>query len=61
MRIQIFAGLLLVSAGLIKLVLVAAVARHRRWAYPVAVVVFGGFAVYQSIGSQSGRRRFSGW
>jgi uncharacterized membrane protein len=48
MRVQIFAGLLLVSHGLIKLVLVAAVARHRRWAYPVAVVVFGGFAVYQS-------------
>jgi len=47
-HMQIFAGVLLVSHGLIKLVLVAAVARHQRWAYPVAVAVFGGFAVYQS-------------
>lgn len=47
-RFQIFAGFLLIAHGLIKLVLVAAVARHHRWAYPVAVVVFGGFAVYQS-------------
>jgi uncharacterized membrane protein len=47
-RVQIFAGLLLVAHGLLKLVLVAAVARHHRWAYPAAVVVFGGFVVYQS-------------
>ena len=47
-RIQIFAGLLLVAHGLLKLVMVASVARHHRWAYPAAVAVFGGFVVYQS-------------
>ena len=47
-RVQIFAGILLVAHGLLKLVLVAAVARNHRWAYPTAVLVFGGFVVYQS-------------
>ncbi|HUX33450.1 MAG TPA: DUF2127 domain-containing protein [Gemmatimonadaceae bacterium] len=47
-RIQIFAGLLLVAHGLLKLVLVASVEREQRWAYPTAIVVFGGFVVYQA-------------
>ncbi|HUX34318.1 MAG TPA: DUF2127 domain-containing protein [Gemmatimonadaceae bacterium] len=47
-RIQLFAGLLLVAHGLLKLVLVASVERNQRWAYPTAIVVFGGFVVYQA-------------
>lgn len=47
-RIQLFAGLLLVAHGLLKLVLVASVEREQRWAYPTAIVVFGGFVVYQA-------------
>ena len=47
-RIQLFAGLLLVAHGLLKLVLVASVERSQRWAYPTAILVFGGFVVYQA-------------
>ncbi|HUX34333.1 MAG TPA: DUF2127 domain-containing protein [Gemmatimonadaceae bacterium] len=46
-RIRLFAGILLVAHGAIKLGLVGAVVRRRLWAYPTAIVIFSGFVVYQ--------------
>ncbi|MGA9835752.1 MAG: DUF2127 domain-containing protein [Gemmatimonadaceae bacterium] len=46
--VQVFAGIVLVAHGVMKVLLVAAVARGHRWAYPTAIVVFGGFIAYQS-------------
>jgi uncharacterized membrane protein len=42
-----FAALYLFSHGVIKIGLVVALLKDRLWAYPVAVIVFGGFIVYQ--------------
>jgi uncharacterized membrane protein len=43
----VFASLYLLSHGLVKLVLAAALWLDRLWAYPAAIFVFGGFCVYQ--------------
>jgi uncharacterized membrane protein len=42
-----FAVLYLASHGMIKLALVIALFRNQAWAYPVSLVAFGGFIVYQ--------------
>ena len=42
-----FAALYLLSHGAVKIVLVAGLLRDRRWAYPVALAVFGVFIAYQ--------------
>jgi uncharacterized membrane protein len=42
-----FAVLYLGSHGLIKLVLVIGLYRNQGWAYPVSIVAFGAFIVYQ--------------
>jgi uncharacterized membrane protein len=42
-----FVALYLSSHGIIKLGLVVALLKDRLWAYPVAVIVFGGFILYQ--------------
>ncbi|MHB1862089.1 MAG: DUF2127 domain-containing protein [Gemmatimonadaceae bacterium] len=46
-RVRIFAGILLVAHGAVKLGLAGAVVRRHLWAYPTAVVIFSGFVVYQ--------------
>jgi uncharacterized membrane protein len=43
----LFASLYLLSHGLVKVILVAALWRDRLWAYPLTIYVFGGFMVYQ--------------
>jgi uncharacterized membrane protein len=43
----VFAGVYLLSHGVIKVVLVASLFRERLWAYPAAIVVFTLFIVYQ--------------
>lgn len=43
----IFASLYLLSHGLVKIVLAAALWMNRLWAYPAAIFVFASFAVYQ--------------
>jgi uncharacterized membrane protein len=42
-----FAAVYLLIHGVIKVGLVGALLKHELWAYPVAVLVFGGFIVYQ--------------
>jgi uncharacterized membrane protein len=42
-----FASLYLLSHGVVKTVLVIALWFNRLWAYPVTIIVFGGFMVYQ--------------
>ena len=42
-----FMGAYLTSHGVIKLALIVALLTGKRWAYPVAIVVFGGFMAYQ--------------
>ncbi|MCX6765773.1 MAG: DUF2127 domain-containing protein [Candidatus Moranbacteria bacterium] len=44
---QIFGGLFLLSHGLIKIFLIAALFRKKLWAYPLAIAVFGIFIFYQ--------------
>ena len=44
---RLFAALFLLSHGLTKIVLVIALWRNRLWAYPLMILVFGGFSVYQ--------------
>ncbi len=44
---KLFGALYLLSHGVVKLVLVAALLRNRPWAYPAALAVFGAFIVYQ--------------
>ena len=44
---QVFAGVYLLSHGVIKVVLVASLFRERLWAYPAAIVVFALFIAYQ--------------
>jgi uncharacterized membrane protein len=42
-----FMALYLFSHGIIKIGLVVALLKDKLWAYPVAVIVFGGFILYQ--------------
>ncbi len=44
---QRFAGVYLLSHGVIKVFLVEALFRGRLWAYPTAIVFFAGFIAYQ--------------
>ncbi len=44
----VFVALYLLSRGLIKAVLIGALLRNIRWAYPASLVVLGLFLVYQS-------------
>jgi uncharacterized membrane protein len=43
----VFASIYLLSHGLIKVVLAVALWLDELWAYPLAIVIFGGFCVYQ--------------
>jgi uncharacterized membrane protein len=43
----VFASLYLLSHGIVKTVLVIALWFNKLWAYPLTIVVFGGFMVYQ--------------
>ncbi len=42
-----FMALYLLAHGVPKLLLVGALLRHKLWAYPIAVIAFGAFIVYQ--------------
>lgn len=42
-----FLAIYLLAHGTVKLFVVVALLKNRLWAYPVAIVVFGGFIVYQ--------------
>lgn len=44
---QAFAAIYLGSHGVLKVLLVWALLREKLWAYPVAIIVFFGFGVYQ--------------
>jgi uncharacterized membrane protein len=44
---QVFAGIYLLSHGVIKVVLVASLFREQLWAYPAAIAVFTLFIAYQ--------------
>ncbi|MBI3677968.1 MAG: DUF2127 domain-containing protein [Proteobacteria bacterium] len=46
-RGHLFAGLYLLSHGIVKSVLVVGLLRNRLWAYPASLVVFGLFVLYQ--------------
>lgn len=43
----VFAGLYLLTHGVVKVVLVAALLRNKMWAYPATLVFLVGFIVYQ--------------
>ena len=42
-----FMAIYLLGHGVVKIFVVAALLRNRLWAYPIALLVFGGFVVYQ--------------
>ncbi len=44
---QIYGGIFLLSHGVIKLALIAALFQKKLWAYPIAIFVFSLFTVYQ--------------
>jgi uncharacterized membrane protein len=44
---QIFGALFLLSHGIIKLFLIIALYKRKLWAYPLAMIIFGLFIVYQ--------------
>jgi uncharacterized membrane protein len=44
---QHFAAIYLFSHGVIKIGLVWSLLEHKLWAYPLSIIVFGGFIVYQ--------------
>lgn len=46
---KLFASIFLLSHGITKLVLVIALWAGRLWAYPLMILVFGGFGIYQVI------------
>ena len=46
-QLKLFISLYLLSHGIVKLGLIIALWKEKRWAYPLAIVVFGGFIVYQ--------------
>ena len=45
--VKLFISLYLLSHGIIKLGLIIALWNEKKWAYPLAIVIFGGFIVYQ--------------
>ena len=42
-----FMAIYLLGHGVVKIFVVAALLRNKLWAYPIAIIVFGGFVVYQ--------------
>lgn len=42
-----FMAIYLLGHGIVKIFIVVALLRNKLWAYPVAMIVFGGFVVYQ--------------
>jgi uncharacterized membrane protein len=42
-----FMAIYLLGHGVVKIFVVAALLRNKLWAYPIALLVFGGFVVYQ--------------
>lgn len=42
-----FMSIYLLGHGIVKIVVVAALLRNKLWAYPVSLIVFGGFVMYQ--------------
>lgn len=44
---QHFIALYLFGHGVVKIILVAALLKDKLWAYPIAIVVFGGYIAYQ--------------
>jgi uncharacterized membrane protein len=44
---QVFGAIYLISHGLIKIVLVGALLKKQRWAYPATLLFLGAFVVYQ--------------
>jgi uncharacterized membrane protein len=44
---ELFAALYLLAHGIVKGLLVIALLRHRLWAYPLSIAVFGLFILYQ--------------
>lgn len=42
-----FMAIYLLGHGVVKIFVVVALLRNRLWAYPIALIVFGGFVVYQ--------------
>jgi uncharacterized membrane protein len=51
---QHFVALYLVVHGIVKLALIIALLRNKRWAYPVSIAVFGGFIIYELYRLSSG-------
>jgi uncharacterized membrane protein len=47
-RVEWFAFLYLGSHGLVKLFIVVSLWKERLWSYPVAILFFAAFAVYQT-------------
>lgn len=43
-----FMAIYLLGHGVVKIFVVVALLKNRLWAYPVALIVFGGFVIYQS-------------
>ena len=44
---QHFMAIYLLAHGIVKIFVVAALVKNKLWAYPLAIIVFGGFIVYQ--------------
>ena len=44
---QVFGAIYLISHGLIKIVLVGALLKKQRWAYPATLLFLGAFVIYQ--------------
>ncbi len=42
-----FMAIYLLGHGIVKIFLVAALLRNKLWAYPISLLVFGGFVIYQ--------------
>lgn len=42
-----FMAIYLLGHGIVKIFFVAALLKNKRWAYPVTIIIFGGFVVYQ--------------
>jgi uncharacterized membrane protein len=47
-QVRIPASVFLLGHGIVKLVLVGGLATNRLWSYPVAILVFAGFTIYQA-------------
>jgi uncharacterized membrane protein len=46
--LKLFIAIYLISHGIIKLALIISLWKEKRWAYPIAMVVFSWFIIYQS-------------